>query len=58
MKILYVAAVPMIADVLLYSLKIYRYSKPAAFLTGLLLGSAGFLYLYAGLKNLILEMKN
>ncbi|MCX6174296.1 MAG: DUF2085 domain-containing protein [Ignavibacteriales bacterium] len=56
-KILLVAAAPMIADVLLTSLNIYAYSKLIAFFTGLLLGSFGFFYLYAGLNNLILELK-
>ncbi|MFA7227921.1 MAG: DUF2085 domain-containing protein [Melioribacteraceae bacterium] len=56
-KFLFIAAAPMAADVILYSLNVYRYSKTAAFITGLLLGSAGFLYLYAGLKNLIAELK-
>ena len=58
LKFLYLAAVPMIIDVILYSFGFYRYSKPAAFITGLLLGSVGFLYLYAGLNNLIRELKN
>lgn len=57
-KILLVAAAPMIADVLLTSLNIYAYSKLIAFFTGLLLGSIGFFYLYAGLNKLILELKS
>jgi uncharacterized membrane protein len=56
-NILYITAVPMILDVLLTSLNIYAYSKLIAFSTGLLLGSTGFFYLYAGLNNLILEFK-
>lgn len=56
-NILLIAAAPMIADVLLTSLNIYAYSKLIAFFTGLLLGSFGFFYLYAGLNNLILELK-
>lgn len=56
-NILLIAAAPMIADVLLTSLNIYAYSKLIAFFTGLLLGSFGFFYLYAGLSNLILELK-
>jgi len=56
-NILLVAAAPMIADVLLTSLNIYAYSKLIAFLTGFLLGSFGFFYLYAGLNSLILELK-
>lgn len=57
-KFLFLAATPMILDVILYSLNIYHYSKPIAFITGFLLGSVGFLYLYEGLNNLILELKN
>ncbi|PKL82436.1 MAG: hypothetical protein CVV24_10080 [Ignavibacteriae bacterium HGW-Ignavibacteriae-3] len=56
-KFLFLASVPMFADVFLSSAGLYEYSKPAAFITGLLLGSVGFLYLYAGLNNLITEMK-
>lgn len=56
-NILLIAAAPMIADVLLTSLNIYAYSKLIAFFTGLLLGSFGFFYLYAGFNNLILELK-
>jgi len=56
-KLLLIAAAPMIADVLFASLNIYVYSKLIAFFTGLLLGSTGFFYLYAGLNNLILELK-
>jgi len=54
-KILLIASVPMIIDVLLTTLNIYFYSKLIAFFTGLLLGSVGFFYLYNGLNNLILE---
>jgi uncharacterized membrane protein len=57
-KYLLFAFVPMIIDVILYSVNLYHYSKVAAFITGLLLGSIGFLYLCTGLNNLILEMKN
>ena len=57
-KFLFLAAAPMIGDVILYSTSLYHYSKPAAFITGFLLGSVGFLYLYAGLNNLIHELKN
>ena len=56
-NILFIAAAPMITDVLLTSFNIYAYSKSIAFSTGLLLGSIGFFYLYAGLNNLILEFK-
>lgn len=57
-KFLFIAAAPMFADVILYSINVYPYSKPVAFSTGFLLGSVGFLYLYKGLKNLLQELKN
>lgn len=57
-KFLFVAAVPMICDVILNSANIYHYSKMIALITGVLLGSVGFLYLYAGLNNLVRELKN
>lgn len=57
-KFLFIAATPMFADVILYSINVYRYSKPIAFSTGFLLGSIGFLYLYRGLINLVQELKN
>jgi uncharacterized membrane protein len=57
-KFLLYASVPMITDVILCSVNVYHYSKLIAFNTGLLLGSVGFLYLYTGLNNLIIEMKN
>ena len=56
-NILLFAALPIIVDVLFTSLNIYAYSRLLAFSTGLLLGSIGFFYLYAGLNNLIIELK-
>ncbi|MBI3125404.1 MAG: DUF2085 domain-containing protein [Ignavibacteriales bacterium] len=56
LKILLIAAIPMIADVILYSLGFYDYSKTLALLTGVLLGSIGFLYFYSALKKLIQEL--
>jgi uncharacterized membrane protein len=57
-KYLFAAALPMFIDVALTTLKIHQYTKSAAFITGFLLGSTGFLYLCDGLKNLISELKN
>lgn len=54
---LFAAAAPMLVDVACSSLNIYQYTKPSAFITGFLLGSAGFLYLCNGLNNLITELK-
>ncbi len=56
-KLLIFASVPLAGDVLLYSLGIYSYSKTVALVTGLLLGSAGFLYIHEGIMDL-LEEKN
>ena len=58
LEILLIAAIPMIADVILYSLGFYDYSKTLALLTGVLLGSAGFLYFYSALKKLIQELSS
>ncbi len=57
-KFLFIAAAPMISDVILYSLNIYHYSKLMAFSSGFLLGSVGFIYLYEGLNNLIRELNS
>lgn len=56
LKIILFASIPMLADVILYSLGVYYYSKTIALLTGVLLGSAGFLYFYFALKKLIQEI--
>ncbi len=58
LKILVIAVIPMIADVTLYSLGFYDYSKTLALLTGFLLGSVGFLYFYSALKKLIQELSS
>ncbi|MDP3582972.1 MAG: DUF2085 domain-containing protein [Ignavibacteria bacterium] len=58
LKILVIAVIPMIADVTLYSLGFYNYSKTLALLTGVLLGSVGFLYFYSALKKLIQELSS
>ncbi len=51
------AAIPMLLDVLLYSVGVYHYSKIIALITGLLLGSVGFIYFYDALKKLYYELK-
>ncbi len=43
-------------DVLATTFGLYHYYKNIAFVTGLLLGSTGFLYFYFGLKQLIDEL--
>lgn len=57
-KFLLAASVPMILDVFLSTIDIYPYSKITAFVTGILLGSIGFLYLKIGLENYFVELKN
>lgn len=57
-KLLLIISAPMILDVLFYSINIYQYSKVAAFSTGLLFGSIGFLYLYNGLHQLFTELNS
>lgn len=42
-------------DVLASTIGLYHYSRNIAFITGLLLGSIGFLYFYFGLKQFIDE---
>jgi uncharacterized membrane protein len=51
-KTLLFSSIPMFIDVILYSLGFYSYSKYLALLTGLLLGSVGFIYIH----NLIIEL--
>ncbi|MFC2135423.1 DUF2085 domain-containing protein [Bacteroidota bacterium] len=55
--ILLIAMIPMVLDVIFYTAGLYSYSKSAAFITGFLLGSAGFFYLYYGLENIYYELK-
>ena len=57
-KLILFAVIPMLIDIIFYSVQIYPYSKIFAFSTGSLLGSVGFLYFYSGFKNLIIEIKN
>ena len=52
-KFILLAALPMVADVTLYSSGVYEYSKTIAFITGLLFGSVGIVYIYFGLQKLL-----
>lgn len=54
---LFIATAPMLLDVIFVFTGLYNYSKNVAFITGFLLGSVGFIYLYYGLENLIVELK-
>ncbi|MCU7490213.1 MAG: DUF2085 domain-containing protein [Ignavibacteria bacterium] len=57
-KYLIFAGIPMLLDVMLYSVNIYNYSKITAFLTGLLLGSVGFFYILGAFEKFIAELKS
>ncbi|MGE5352198.1 MAG: DUF2085 domain-containing protein [Acidobacteriota bacterium] len=57
-KYLIYAGIPMLLDVILYSVNIYNYSKIIAFLTGLLLGSVGFFYILGAFEKFIAELKS
>lgn len=54
-KLLFIFSIPMVADVLFISMKLYNYSKISAIITGILFGSVLFVYLYNGLNLLIIE---
>lgn len=54
-KLLLFFSLPMFADVFLTSLGIYEYNHNLALATGLFFGSAGFLYFYSAVKNLLTE---
>ncbi len=57
-KWLFYSMVPMAADVIFYSMGLYSYSKWAAFSTGLILGSVSILYIFTGIEDYFLELKN
>ena len=52
-KTLLLFSIPMFVDVILYSLGIYSYSKYLALVTGLLLGSVGFIYIHNSIIELL-----
>jgi uncharacterized membrane protein len=56
-KILLLGSIPMLLDVILYSIGIYSYSKYIALFTGLLLGSLGFIYIQESLIELFVNKK-
>lgn len=57
-KYLIFSGIPMLLDVILYSVNVYNYSKMIAFLTGLLLGSTGFFYILDAFEKFIVEIKS
>jgi uncharacterized membrane protein len=52
-KILLLSSIPLILDVILYSISIYNYSNYIALLTGFLLGSIGFIYIHKSVLELL-----
>ena len=52
-KYLFIASVPMLADIALYTFGFYNYNKSVAFITGFILGSFGFIYIWEGFQNLL-----
>jgi uncharacterized membrane protein len=49
-RIFYSSSIPIFIDVVLHSAGAYPYSKCVAFITGLLFGSIGFLYIFGSIK--------
>jgi len=47
------ASFPMLIDVFLYSIGAYNYSKIFAFITGVIFGLVGIVYIYNGFQILI-----
>ncbi len=56
-KFLFMAAIPMVLDIILYSSGIYSYNKFISFFTGFLFGSAALFYIYVGLIDFFVELK-
>ena len=50
-KLLYISMLPMLIDVAATSFKIYNYSKPLAFSTGIFFGSVVFIYILSAIEN-------
>src|SRR5690606_3991281 len=56
-KLIIIALLPMLVDVILYQIKVYQYSKTTAFISGIFSGSAVFLYILFLLENFLDELK-
>lgn len=54
-KLMLVASLPMLIDVIFYSSNLYNYSVNIAFITGLFFGSIGIAYIYNGLQILLVR---
>jgi uncharacterized membrane protein len=55
---LVLSSLVMAADVMMYSIGIYDYSKWTAFGTGLFLGSVSILYIFTGIDDYFLELRS
>lgn len=54
---LFLFSLPMLADVIFLNFEFYSYIKPLSTFTGLLFGSAVFLYILEGIENLLFKIK-
>lgn len=54
LKFMLLSSLPMMIDIILYSISIYKYSIFIAFTTGMLLGSTGFIYI----RSVLLDFLN
>ncbi|MDT3696554.1 MAG: DUF2085 domain-containing protein [Ignavibacterium sp.] len=57
-KLLVFFSLPLLADVLFTTLKVYNYNKIISAATGLFFGSIVFLYILSAIENLLLQKKN
>lgn len=57
-KHLVLFSLPMLADVILLSLRFYNYNKMISAFTGFLFGSVVFIYILSGIENLLYTKKN
>lgn len=56
-KLFLIISFPMFLDVILYSFGLYDYNKIIALVTGLLLGSSGFIYIHESVIDLLTNKK-
>lgn len=56
-KLLVLLSLPLLADVLFTTIKLYNYNKLLSAITGLLFGSIVFLYILSAIENLLLQKK-
>lgn len=54
-KFLLLSLLPILLDIILYTLGIYNYSQYVALSTGLLLGSLGFIYIHNSIFEMIIN---